>query len=467
MYTIPDPEEVMALAADIGLTLSSDEVDLYQAELAKQMVTLDEFVQARLPVDMPPMVSPSRAPGYRPSAEEDPLNAWTWRCHIEGAAEGLLAGKTVSYKDHTAVAAGEVDIFFGGDQGGSIRLPAAWSGNVGLKPTFGLISHFGVGFGSDQSIDYVGPTRTVDDCAAALQVTVGDDGFDPRQGRDVPLILDVLTTLGQGVTGLKIGILDEGFAGADPDVVDVLTAALDVLAAAGAEIVKIPARWRSSRGRPRGPGPTAHRGCPGPARACPRSGRGGRPPRSLHTQGRQVVEVGEVAQCDHPLGRGGDGGRAEEVLDAAREGRLGRGGTDGAGRRRRRGRRSRWGGRGSGGQAFGRGARPEVVAARGGVVEGAQAGRAAEGGAEGADRSVAHPSGHGGHGNPVGQVGEGQRQAAVGPPRREAHACLGGEDPTEGAGAGPQLVTPRLEAATVGWHLQQGPGPRPSPGVRR
>lgn len=45
-----------------------------------------------------------------------------------------------------AVAAGEVDISFGGDQGGSIRIPAAMSGTVGLKPTFGLVSHFRIGF---------------------------------------------------------------------------------------------------------------------------------------------------------------------------------------------------------------------------------------------------------------------------------------------------------------------------------
>ena len=64
-----------------------------------------------------------------------------------------------------AVAAGEVDISFGGDQGGSIRIPAAFCGIVGHKPTFGLVSHFGIGFGSDQSIDYTGPmTRTVEDC---------------------------------------------------------------------------------------------------------------------------------------------------------------------------------------------------------------------------------------------------------------------------------------------------------------
>lgn len=104
MYTIPDAEQVKALAADLGLTMSSEEATIYQARLTQDMAALDAFVQARLPVDLPPMVSPSRAPGHRPSAVEDPLNAWTWRCHIEGAPEGLLAGKTVGFKDHIAVA---------------------------------------------------------------------------------------------------------------------------------------------------------------------------------------------------------------------------------------------------------------------------------------------------------------------------------------------------------------------------
>ena len=66
-------------------------------------------------------------------------------------------------------AAGEVDISFGGDQGGWIRLPAAFCGAVGLKPTFGLISHFAIGFAAEPSVDHVGPmARAVPDVAAAL-----------------------------------------------------------------------------------------------------------------------------------------------------------------------------------------------------------------------------------------------------------------------------------------------------------
>jgi amidase len=320
MYEVPDDEEVVAVAQKLGINLGSDEAPLYRKYLVDQMKDLDSFVQSRVEEAKPPMVSPARAPGYRPSPGDDPLNAWTWKGRIEGAADGLLAGKTVSYKDHiavagmpmsfgafalegfvpdfdatvvtrvleaggtivgkntmnglsggfgagggigdygrplnphnaehvtggssagsgAAVAAGEVDISFGGDQGGSIRIPAAWSGTIGLKPTFGLISHFGIGFGSDQSIDYTGPmARTVEDAAAALQATAGYDGYDPRQGREVPEKLDVLGRLSAGVSGLKVGILEEGFEDAENDVVDMVMRAVDVLAGAGAEVSKV------------------------------------------------------------------------------------------------------------------------------------------------------------------------------------------------------------------------------------
>ena len=61
-------------------------------------------MQPRLVEAKPPLVSAARASGYRPGPAEDPLNAWTWKGRIEGAPDGLLAGKTVRYKDHVAVA---------------------------------------------------------------------------------------------------------------------------------------------------------------------------------------------------------------------------------------------------------------------------------------------------------------------------------------------------------------------------
>jgi amidase len=140
-----------------------------------------------------------------------------------------------------ALASKQVDISFGGDQGGSIRIPAAWCGTVGLKPTFGLVSHFGIGFGSDQSIDYTGPmAMTVEDTASALQAVAGYDGLDPRQGRSVPKSIDALGGLADGVKGLKIGVVDEGMADPiEPDVRDAVLEAVDELSRAGADIRKV------------------------------------------------------------------------------------------------------------------------------------------------------------------------------------------------------------------------------------
>ena len=114
------------------------------------------------------------------------------------------------------------------------------SGTVGHKPTFGLLSHFGISFGSDQSIDYTGPlTRTVEDAAATLQATAGYDPYDPRQTRDIPISIDMLSQLADGVSGLRIGVLEEGFDDAEVEVRDLVMAAVDVLAEAGADVSRV------------------------------------------------------------------------------------------------------------------------------------------------------------------------------------------------------------------------------------
>ena len=82
--------------------------------------------------------------------------------------------------------------------------------------------------------------RYVEDVAAALQAVAGFDGYDPRQGRDVPDQIDALTHLREGVKGLRVGILEEGFdEPIEADVRDGVLAAVDVLAEAGAVISKV------------------------------------------------------------------------------------------------------------------------------------------------------------------------------------------------------------------------------------
>lgn len=141
------------------------------------------------------------------------------------------------------VASGEVDLAVGGDQGGSIRIPASFCGVVGHKPTFGLVPYTGA-FPIEQTIDHVGPIApTVADAAAMLTVLAGADGKDPRQPPGVTGA-DYVAELQRLDGGLRIGVVAEGFAQAnsDPAVSVVVREAIERLTAAGhtAEEVSIP-----------------------------------------------------------------------------------------------------------------------------------------------------------------------------------------------------------------------------------
>src|SRR4029077_21233176 len=81
--------------------------------------------------------------------------------------------------------------------------------------------------------------RSVEDAAAALQATAGYDHYDPRATRDVPMSMDVLGRLADGVTGLRVGVLQEGFNDAESEVRDLVLAAVDVLAKTGASVSKV------------------------------------------------------------------------------------------------------------------------------------------------------------------------------------------------------------------------------------
>ncbi len=108
-----------------------------------------------------------------------------------------------------AIGNGEADIGLGTDSGGSVRIPAAFCGCYGMKATHGLIPCTGV-IGMEMTIEGVGPmTTTVEKNAKALQVLAGVDNMDPRQCN--PIVDDYTKALGKGVSGLKIGVLREGF----------------------------------------------------------------------------------------------------------------------------------------------------------------------------------------------------------------------------------------------------------------
>jgi amidase len=281
---VPSADQLLAIAADIGLDLASEDATIYARMMAPSIAAYN--VIDGVPDDIPPVKYP-RESGCRPSADENPHNAWYYKTSIKGAARGKLKGKTVALKDnvmlagvpmmvgtttlegyvpevdativtrildsggeilgkahceslclsggsHTnpmgpvhnphrqgysaggsssgsaaLVAAGEVDMAIGGDQGGSIRVPAAHCGIFGMKPTHGLVPYTGI-MPVDPVIDHVGPmTATVHDNALLLEAIAGPDGYDPRQSDVKPRAYTKL--LDGGVANLRIGVVEEGF----------------------------------------------------------------------------------------------------------------------------------------------------------------------------------------------------------------------------------------------------------------
>jgi aspartyl-tRNA(Asn)/glutamyl-tRNA(Gln) amidotransferase subunit A len=137
-----------------------------------------------------------------------------------------------------AVSAGECVVALGSDTGGSIRQPASFCGIVGLKPTYGLVSRYGlVAFAS--SLDQIGPfARSVEDAAILLGAIAGHDPKDSTSLKvDIP---DYTQFLKPDLKGKKVGVIQETFGeGLSPDVEKAVRGAIDQLKDLGAEIVEI------------------------------------------------------------------------------------------------------------------------------------------------------------------------------------------------------------------------------------
>lgn len=151
--------------------------------------------------------------------------------------EGYVAGGS-SGGSAASVAAGECLVSLGSDTGGSIRQPASLCGVVGLKPTYGRVSRYGlVAYAS--SLDQVGPlSRDVADSALMMKVISGYDRRDSTSvNRETP---DYSAALAEGVKGLRIGVPREYFGeGLDPEVRRIVENGVDILKDAGAEIVEV------------------------------------------------------------------------------------------------------------------------------------------------------------------------------------------------------------------------------------
>jgi aspartyl-tRNA(Asn)/glutamyl-tRNA(Gln) amidotransferase subunit A len=137
-----------------------------------------------------------------------------------------------------AVAAGQVYFSLGSDTGGSIRQPAAYCGVVGLKPTYGLVSRFGlIAFAS--SLDQIGPiTKNVEDSAYVLQAIAAHDPFDSTSAEvEIP---DYISALNGDIKGLRVGVPKELMGeGIDPEVKEKVSAALKVLEGLGATVEEV------------------------------------------------------------------------------------------------------------------------------------------------------------------------------------------------------------------------------------
>lgn len=139
------------------------------------------------------------------------------------------------------VAAGDVDMALGGDQGGSIRIPSSWCGVVGLKPTHGLVPYTGI-FPIEGSLDHTGPmAKTVADVALLLEAIAGEDGLDPRQmgGARAEKYTEGLN---RSLSGLRVSVVREGYAWpglSEAEVDETVRAAAKSLKDHGAEVQEI------------------------------------------------------------------------------------------------------------------------------------------------------------------------------------------------------------------------------------
>jgi aspartyl-tRNA(Asn)/glutamyl-tRNA(Gln) amidotransferase subunit A len=198
----------------------------YDATVVARLVDAGAVLLGKLNMDEFAMGSSTENSGYFPTR-----NPWD-PGRVPGGSSGGAAA---------AVAADLAAAALGTDTGGSIRQPAAFCGTVGLKPTYGRVSRYGlVAFAS--SLDQIGPlTRDVEDAAILLQIIAGADPLDSTSV-DLP-VPDYRAALARGAAGLRIGVPAEYFIeGVDPEVEAAVRAAIATLEDLGAraEPVSLP-----------------------------------------------------------------------------------------------------------------------------------------------------------------------------------------------------------------------------------
>ncbi|RPF41111.1 amidase [Streptomyces sp. Ag109_G2-6] len=159
------------------------------------------------------------------------------RFDIERTAGGSSGGSAAALHYE------EVDATLGCDQAGSIRVPAAWSGVLGLKPTFGLVPYTRI-LGTDATLDHAGPlARDVPTLAGVLQVVAGPDGDDPRQAGLVdwkmPDYTAAVMSARPDLSGVRIGIVLPGVEAAEPSVAHAFHDAIKRFEELGANVIEL------------------------------------------------------------------------------------------------------------------------------------------------------------------------------------------------------------------------------------
>jgi aspartyl-tRNA(Asn)/glutamyl-tRNA(Gln) amidotransferase subunit A len=197
----------------------------YNATVVEKILSADAIIVGKTNMDEFAMGSSTENSGLKLT-----VNPWD-RSRVPGGSSGGSAA---------AVAGGLCFAAIGSDTGGSIRQPASFCGVVGLKPTYGRVSRFGlVAYGS--SLDQIGPiTNTVTDSALMMNVISGYDPADSTSiNESIAPVCDYLDKLDEPIEKLKIAVIPEFNSGADQQVQKALTDAIELYRTLGAEILEI------------------------------------------------------------------------------------------------------------------------------------------------------------------------------------------------------------------------------------
>ena len=228
--SVKDSVSVAGVPATSGYTGLEDFVPAAHATVVERILRAGGRVVATTNMDCFGFAASGETSSYGPTLNPNSPS------HLAGGSSSGAAA-ALSYPG--------IDMAVGCDQGGSIRIPAAWCGALGLKPTHGWVPYTGI-TGIDQIIDHAGPiARSVADMATLMDVLVGRDGTDPRQPAEVrpSMFRWRVENARKSLEGITIGIVDEAVNLTDQhgstDILDVFERTVAHLQALGARIERV------------------------------------------------------------------------------------------------------------------------------------------------------------------------------------------------------------------------------------